>query len=89
MPQWNDMNGLACDLPNTTSDKKMFLYGTPFSGKTSPRLLCGKVWKQQTVPAFVVTTNGNASWFSKSGKSGVLYIHILDITHSFFLYDKD
>ena len=44
-----------------------FLYGTPFSGKTSPRLLCEKVRKQQTIPAFVVTTNGNASSFSKIG----------------------
>ena len=42
-----------------------------------------KVWKQQTIPAFVVTTNRNALWRSKIGKnwsSIYLPIYILNIT---------
>ena len=50
------------------------LYDTPLSGKTLPRLLWHKSWKQQTSPVFVVMTNRNSSWFSKIGKKrSVIY----------------
>ena len=39
-----------------------------------------KGWKQQIGPAFVVTTNRNASCCLKMAISGVPYIHILDFT---------
>ena len=56
-----------CAKVNTTSDIKISLFGTPLFGKTLPRF-DKKVQKQQTVPAFVVTTDRNASWCSKIGK---------------------